>query len=247
MPSSAAPARPQGRRETAKAERRDAILDAMLARIDRPAADGQRASIETIARDAGVAPATVYNLFGTRDAILANLVRRMAADILDGRDTAQPDHQHQQPIGSLLSPIDLVCEQFRKRPRAWSHIILRLGDIAATTPVEESNGRDFSAILAAQWQATQTSGVVQPEFSPHVFALQTYATANGALMRWAAGRISVETLRLLLRQTILLIATAAATESHAPALIEELLQTSTQLAAALEETQVEALGGEVRL
>ena len=227
------PSSPTGRRETAKAERRDAILNATLALIDSPGADGEHASVEAIARKAGVAPATVYNLFGTRDAILGCLVRRMAAETVDVAQDARARQLH--PLHSLLMPIDLVCAHFNERPRAWSHVILRLGDIAATTPTDASNGRDFSALLATQWRAAQASGVIQTAFSPAALALQTYATANGALMRWAAGRISHDTLRLLLRHTILLIATAAASESYASGFAEELRATGTQLASALDQ------------
>lgn len=220
------------RRETAKAERRDAILNATLALIDGPAAEGEHASVEAIAREAGVAPATVYNLFGSRDAILGSLVRRMAAEILIGAQSALPEDLH--PLSSMLAPIDLVCANFNERPRAWSHIILRLGDIAATTPAEATSGRDFSALLANQWRVAQTSGVVEADFSSPALALQTYATANGALMRWAAGRISLETLRLLLRHTILLIATATAEESYLSELANDLRVTGKQLASAID-------------
>lgn len=224
---------PTGRRERAKAERRDAILNATLTLIDRPGADREHASVEAIAREAGVAPATVYNLFGTRDAILGSLAHRMASKTVDLAQDARSAQLH--PLHSLLMPIDLVCAHFNDRPRAWSHVILRLGDIAATTPAEATNGRDFSVLLASHWRDAQTSGVIRTTFSPAALALQTYATTNGALMRWAAGRISHDTLRLLLRHTILLVATATASDSHASALAEELLTTGTELASTLDQ------------
>jgi AcrR family transcriptional regulator len=221
-----------GRRETAKAERRDAILDAALTLIDHADVDGVHASVEAIAREANVAPATVYNLFGTRDAILVGLVRRLVVDIATGGQNGRSYRRH--PLASLLVPIDLVCAALGERPRAWSHIILRLGDLAGTAPTNVSSGVDLSALFATRWRDAQTAGFIQTAFSPDALGLQTYTMINGALMRWAVGRISHDALRLLLRHGTLLIATAAANESHAKPLAKELRTTGAQLASALD-------------
>jgi AcrR family transcriptional regulator len=222
---------PTGRRETAKAERRDAILDATLTLIDRADVDGEHASVEAIAREAGVAPATVYNLFGTRDAILVGLIRRLVVDIANGGQSGRTNRPH--PLQTLFGAVDLVCAPLGERPRAWSHVILRLGDIAGRTSTDVSTGQDLGAVIATQWRALQTAGVIQATFSPAALGLQTYIMVNGALMRWAVGRINHDALRLLLRQSILLIATATATEPHARTFARELRTTGKQLAAAL--------------
>lgn len=222
---------PPGRREQAKTERRNAILDATLSLIDESDAEREYVSVETIARAAGVAPATVYNLFGSRDAVLRHLVRRMAAETVLAAPSAPAERPH--PLHSLLMPLDLVCAQFKERPHAWSHVILQLGDIAAATPSGESSGREFIALVAAQWSDAQSRGVIDAAFSPAVLGLQTYATGSGSLMQWAAGRISLDTLQLLLRHTILLIAAATSTESFEHAFAEELRATGTLLASCL--------------
>jgi AcrR family transcriptional regulator len=223
---------PTGRRETAKAERRDAILDATLTLIDRADVDGEHASVEAIAREAGVAPATVYNLFGTRDAILVGLIRRLVVDIANGGQSGRTNRRH--PLQTLLGAVDLVCAPLGERPRAWNHVIMRLGDIAGRTSTDVSTGQDLGAVIATQWRALQTAGVIQATFSPAALGLQTYIMVNGALMRWAVGRINHDALRLLLRQSILLIATATATEPHARTFARELRTTGKQLASALE-------------
>jgi AcrR family transcriptional regulator len=223
---------PTGKRETAKAERRDAILDATLTLIDCADVDGEHASVEAIAREAGVAPATVYNLFGTRDAILVGLIRRLVVDTATGWQSGRTNRRH--PLQTLLGAVDLVCAPLGERPRAWSHVILRLGDIVGRTSTDVSTGQDLGAVLATQWRDLQTAGIIQAAFSPATLGLQTYIMVNGALMRWAVGRINHEALRLLLRQSILLIANATATEPHARAFARELRTTGKQLAAALE-------------
>lgn len=221
---------PLGQRESAKAERRNAILDAALELVGRSGAD--HASIEAIAREAGVAPATVYNLFGTRDAILVGLLQRFVADLV--ARVPLSDVQVRHPLGPLLGTIDLLCELLGERPQAWRHIIVKLGDISANPAAGVSSGRDIASVISTLWQHLQAERVIQPVFPAAALGLQSYTMLNGALMRWAVGRIDLDVLRLLLHHSILAIATATATKEHSASLARDLRRTSEQLAIAIE-------------
>ncbi len=224
---------PSSQREAAKAGRRDAILDAALVLIDQSDVNAEHASVEAIARQAGVAPATVYNLFGTRDAILVGLLRRFVTELAHDGSTTRTRTRH--PLDSLLALIDLLCRALAERPRAWAHIIVKLGDMSANPATGVSSGHDISALIATRWEHLQTSGVIQSAFPPAALGLQTYTMLNGALMRWAVGRINHDALRLLLRHGVLLIATATASQTHAISLARDLRSAGKQLTAIIKD------------
>src|ERR1700742_3117806 len=71
-------AQPTSRREQAKGGRRSRIVDATYTLLREVAIDDL--SVKMIADQAGVSPATVYNLFGTKAAVLEKGYERDLAD-----------------------------------------------------------------------------------------------------------------------------------------------------------------------
>ena len=82
-------------REQSKAKRRDAILDAAIALLG--VRDSHEVTTEEIADVAGVAPATVYNLVGTRDDLVHAIVARVLDDLAESL-TAMAADEPPDPI-----------------------------------------------------------------------------------------------------------------------------------------------------
>ncbi len=64
-------------------EKRERILAAALSLFQRTH-DVKRVSLEAIAREAGVSPTTIYNHFGTREALVAEVAKALLGEILKG-------------------------------------------------------------------------------------------------------------------------------------------------------------------
>jgi AcrR family transcriptional regulator len=62
--------------------KRQKILTAAVA-LFRRTHDVRRVSLETIAREAGVSPTTIYNHFGTREALVVEVAKMLFREILD--------------------------------------------------------------------------------------------------------------------------------------------------------------------
>lgn len=73
------------RRRTASAEVSAALLNAAEAVLDREGADG--ITIRAVAREAGVAPMSVYNRFGHKDGLLTALAMRTLDELTEAIET----------------------------------------------------------------------------------------------------------------------------------------------------------------
>lgn len=65
-----------------KPDKRLGVLKAAIALFSRTH-DVKKVSLEAIAREAGVSPATVYNYFGTRENLVAEVARELFREMLD--------------------------------------------------------------------------------------------------------------------------------------------------------------------
>ena len=107
-------------------DRREAVLDAALALIDR---DGYRgANMEAIAREAGVTKPVLYHLFGSLGDLLRELFEREEERALEQLAAAMPS------LPSERDPDELLADGFRAfldavaaRPLSW-RLILRSTD-----------------------------------------------------------------------------------------------------------------------
>src|ERR1700685_427020 len=68
------------------AEHREPLLDAATQVF---ASQGLNASVEEIARVAGVGMGTLYRRFPTKEALIEELVRQQLVDVIDAGDTAK--------------------------------------------------------------------------------------------------------------------------------------------------------------
>ncbi len=94
-----------------KSSKREKILSAAVS-LFRRTHDVRRVSLETIAREAGVSPTTIYNQFGTREALVAEVAKMLFREILEmARSFIKSDLPFQQKLKDIIAgKIDIVSQ-----------------------------------------------------------------------------------------------------------------------------------------
>jgi AcrR family transcriptional regulator len=200
--SSEAPA--HGLREKHKRARRSAILRAVRDLLREGADD--KLTKEAIAQRAEVAPATVYNLVGTR----TQIYEALADDFMDEIETRQRDKPMREPLRRARRLIEITLDVILEDPlvyarmvRGWdeSGLVLRRGPIDA---------------LLAAFEEARAQGLLLPEADPRLLASSVATACVGAVHQWAAGLISPRGFRArALFSLDLALAAAASQAQHA--------------------------------
>lgn len=193
-------------RERHKTRRREAILAAARELLaERPAAE---VTVERIAARAEVAPATVYNLVGSRTALWAALSDAFMEELAQRLETVEVD----DPVARARRIVEITCDLFTEDPvvsraclRGWeeSGLVLRRG------PLDD---------LVAAFEAAQADGVLAPEVAPRMLASSIRTACVGALHQWAAGQISDDRFRARAELSLDVALAAAASDEHRAAL-----------------------------
>jgi AcrR family transcriptional regulator len=191
-----------GLRERHKRRRRDAILQA--ARELLRAQPDREPKIEQIAELAEVAPATVYNLVGTR----ARLWEALADDFMDELERRLGEPEGDDPIARVYRIVGSTVDLFVEDPivsvhmlRGWeaSGLVLRRG------PVPH---------LVEAVRRAQGAGVLIPGAAPRLLASSIATGCVGAVHQWAAGLVDDRRLRARCQLAADVALAAAATEGH---------------------------------
>jgi AcrR family transcriptional regulator len=202
-----------GLRERHKQRRRDAILQAARDLL-REGGPGELTK-ERLAARAEVAPATVYNLMGTRAGLWAALADDFMAELerrLAGRPAADP-------VARIRQVVELVVELFvedrevsRQMLRGWedSGLILRRGPASVLI------------VLSGALAAAQAAGVLVAGLDARRLASSIATACVGAVHQWAAGRIDDRRFRRRARLAVDVALAAAATPRHRARLQEAL-------------------------
>ena len=86
-----------------KSEKRQSILRAAITLFSRTH-DVKKVSLEAIAREAGVSPATIYNYFGTRENLVCQVAGKIVQELLEGsRALLNSDLPFPQKLSELFS------------------------------------------------------------------------------------------------------------------------------------------------
>jgi AcrR family transcriptional regulator len=95
--------------------KREKILQAVVS-LFRRTHDVRRVSLETIAREAGVSPTTIYNNFGTREALVAEVAKTLFRDILEmARSFIHSDLPFPRKLTDIIAgKIDIVSQVNRE-------------------------------------------------------------------------------------------------------------------------------------
>lgn len=168
-----------GLRDLNKAKRRDAILDATVALFGERPSD--EVTTEEIAALAEVAPATVYNLIGTRDDVVRAVVARILAELADSLTRLDPT----DPIAAAQLVVDQTVQAFVADSGAFRQIV-RLAPRASSVGTELTDPSEFQ--VAAMRNAQQL-GIIRPDIDAGALARQIYLSYTGAMTLWSAGRL----------------------------------------------------------
>lgn len=206
-------------RDLNKAKRRDAILDAAVQLLDERPND--EVSTEQIAALAGVAPATVYNLIGTRDAVVTALVTRVLARLAESIAALPQD----DPIGAAELVVDQTVAAFVAHSRAFRQAVA-MSQRAAS---DRSLGVDPSDFQVAAMRVAQTQGIVRADVDPAALGRQIYLSYTGALALWSAGRLDDAGFATAARHGLFTALAATATDQHRERFLALLLTVGAEL------------------
>jgi AcrR family transcriptional regulator len=197
-------------RELHKSRRREAILAAARELLhERPVS---QVTVERIAARAEVAPATVYNLVGSRTALWAAL----SDAFMDELDRRLAEPSGGDAVERARRIVALTCDLFTEDPvvsqallRGWeeSGLVLRRG------PLDH---------IVDALRRAQADGVLTAEVEPRVLAASIGTGCVGALHQWAAGQVTDTRFRERALLAVDVALAAAATDGHRAAFVERL-------------------------
>ncbi|MEQ1698670.1 MAG: TetR/AcrR family transcriptional regulator [Ilumatobacteraceae bacterium] len=206
-------------RDLNKAKRRDAILDAAMSLFGERANDD--ITTEEIAALAGVAPATVYNLIGTRSQVLTALVVRVLGRLAESLAELDPD----QPIEAAQLVVDQTVAAFVANSKAFRQVVA----IAQRSAANHQLGIDPSEFQVAAMRRAQELGIIRPELDAGALGRQIFLSYTGALTLWSAGRLDDEGFATAARHGLFTVLVAAATDGHRAPFVEAWQQTGAAL------------------
>jgi AcrR family transcriptional regulator len=201
-----------GLRDLNKAKRRDAILDATVRLFgQRPA---EVVTTEEIAALAGVAPATVYNLIGTRDDVVRAVVARILAELAESLAQLDPT----DPIAAAQLVVDQTVAAFVADSAAFRQIV-RLAPRGSSTRPDLVDPSEFQ--VAAMRQA-QHLGIIRDEVDAGGLGRQIYLSYMGAMNLWSTGRLDDDGFLIAAEHGLFTALAAAAIDGHRQRFIDRM-------------------------
>lgn len=213
---------PIGLRERNKAKRREAIVDSALALLrEHPLSE---VSIERIAAGAEVAPATVYNLVGSREQLLFACVDRVVDDLVEDLIALGAEAD---PIERATLIVDRTAEAFIADRRAYRQIVGAVGDLTRTGSMMAI---DPAQLQISAMRDAQARGLLRDDVDPAAVGRQVYLSYNGALLAWAGNGLTDEGFRVAVRHGLMTALAACATDRHRRRFLDELRRLGIRLA-----------------
>jgi len=203
----------QGLRERNKALRRQQILLAARQLI----IDGglEALTMRSLSGRAQLSVPTIYNLVGSRDAVLAALFAAGARQFEAAM--AEPPSD---PLDHALLAMDQLTTQVTEN-RNVVRAVLAAG-LPTGARHRDSLFGSVRATAATVFHAAKRAGVIHHESDGDVLSARLEALIAGAIVDWAVGHGRQERLRLDLHHSALLVFAATATADHRRSLEREL-------------------------
>lgn len=208
-----------GLRDQNKAKRRDAILDAAVALLGRSASED--VTTDEIAARAGVSPATVYNLVGTREDLMHAVVERVLRQLAESLGALDPA----DPIAAAQLVVDQTVKAFVADPTAYRQVVAFAQRASAGR-----TGLDPSSFQVEAMQRAQAMGIIRDDVDAAGLGRQIFVSYVGAMMLWSAGRLDDTGFLVAAQHGLATALAAAATDAHR----DELVRRMRPLGVALE-------------
>jgi AcrR family transcriptional regulator len=176
---------PVARRRRQRAEARQSIAAILQAAVHALNAD-PTASVEDIARAAGVTRQTVYAHFPSREALVDAVTERAIAEVTASLETAELDEA--PPPVALTRLLDIGWRVAARYPFLW-----HLPSVSASQD-RDRHGPVLHRMLAIIERGRET-GDFDPELSPHWLLTAALALGRAAEDEVKAGRMTIEEAR----------------------------------------------------
>lgn len=171
-------------REQGKAERRARIVAA--ARTLMQAASGDAFSMRALARVAGVSASTPYNLFGSRDAVLAALLDADFADYRRRLEQVEGD-----ALDRLFGAIGLMGQMLDHDPAFHRNVVRALSGAQGGELVRSATGPRY-ALWKALIDAAVATDLIDSAHAGDPLAITMSQLIAANLLAWAVGRQGIE-------------------------------------------------------
>jgi AcrR family transcriptional regulator len=168
-------------RQQSKAKRRDAILDAAITLLG--VRDSHNVTTDEIADVAGVAPATVYNLIGTRDDLVHAIVARVLEDLAESL-TALAADEPPDPIAAAFLVVDQTVHAFTTHSAAFRRIVALAQSTARAERIHDPSNLQVKAM-----QAAQSMCIIRDDVDAAALGRQIFVSYSGALSLWSNDRL----------------------------------------------------------
>lgn len=170
------------------ARTREAILEGALACFDRYGITS--ATVEQIARAAGVTRGAVYHHFAGKREILRAIRERVSLPFLDRADVTLLREDGSSPLGRielfLLGIVDAL-EKDRRHCQTVTVMQLRceyVGELAEELASGMRNLDRLAKALEAAYREARATGELAPDLAPELAALETLMFMNGLVRLW---------------------------------------------------------------
>jgi AcrR family transcriptional regulator len=213
---------PETRREAGKSERRRLIVKAAAALVREMGFDA--VSMTQIAERAGVAPATLYNLFQTKSAIYGQVF-----DLdLEAFQQRLAEVASRDSLERIFAALDLAASLYQRDPDFYRAMARGGGDDVRQL------GSAISAPREAFWQAlvaeAMGDGGLRPDANSELLGTMLSQLMGGIFLHWVVGNISAERLAKEAAYGFAMGLLAYAADAAAPALTARLKALQSELA-----------------
>ncbi|MEO0549694.1 MAG: TetR/AcrR family transcriptional regulator [Pseudomonadota bacterium] len=176
-------------------DRKDRILKAVLSYVEKHGYEG--ANIREIAKEAGVSPTTLYNIYGNKDHLILSAQEQVIASTMEGTIDSE------DPVLSFLYRQESIAKIVRDNPN-WATAMLTLtlnaepGDRATTSGF--NTGLSHAMIIC---QRMQDGGDLDKSYDIDRMAKSAMGAIWGVILFWLKGFIALHDLERDLKVRVL--------------------------------------------
>lgn len=199
-------------------ERQQRVLKCARKMLNESGYDGL--VMRQLAIEAGVARATLNNLYGSKDDLIVASVRDTISRITNNTELVD------DPLQNILARLARTAEEIRATPRyteAMARAMFALGAESELAKTLFDNATPFNRV---QLERAREAGLIDSELDTEVIAIQLAANSWGMLLQWIMGRLTMQQSMVESERGALLILTAVASDTSHSQLRQRLLQLS---------------------